>query len=65
MEELLNLTVLGLLEIRQILLHMLFQININLQKVLHMKKRVHTKPQEAFLKIDKKSRDYKHLLFLS
>ena len=48
MEELLNLTVLGLHEMRQILLHMLFQININLQKVLHMKKRVHTKPREAF-----------------
>ena len=48
MEELLNLTVLGLHEIRQILLHMLFQININVQKVLHMEKRVHTKPREAF-----------------
>ena len=40
--------VLGLHEVREILLHMLFQININVQNVSHMKKRVHAKPQEAF-----------------
>ena len=40
--------VLGLHEIREILLHMLFQININVQNVLHMKKRVHVKSQETF-----------------
>ena len=44
--------VLGLHEIREILLHMLFQININVQNVLHMKKRVHAKPR-GFLKPEK------------
>ena len=44
--------VLGLHEIREILLHMLFQININVQNVLHMKKRVHAKPR-GFLKTEK------------
>ena len=35
-------------EIREILLHMLFQINVNVHNVLHMKKRVNAKPREAF-----------------
>ena len=35
--------VLGLYHIREILLHMLFQININVHNVLHMKERVHAK----------------------
>ena len=49
MEELLNrIGVLGLHEIREILLDMLFQINVNIQNVLHIKKRVHTKPRETF-----------------
>ena len=36
----------GMYEIRDILLHMIFQININVQNVLQ--KRVHTKSREAF-----------------
>ena len=36
----------GMYEIREILLHMIFQININVQNVLQ--KRVHTKSREAF-----------------
>ena len=43
-----GLVCLGLLEIREILLHMLFQININVQNVLYMKKRIQVKPREAF-----------------
>ena len=34
---------------------MLFQININVQNVFHMKKCVHAKPREAFLKPEKKN----------
>ena len=45
MEEFLTpIGVLGLYEITEILLHMFFQININVQNVLHMKNRVHAKP---------------------
>ena len=60
MEELLNPNwYIGSNEIREILLHMLFRINVNKQNVLHMKKRVHAKPQKASLKTEKKSRiDY-------
>ena len=49
MEEFLNrIDVLGLHEIREILLRMLFKININAQNVLHMKNNVRAKPREAF-----------------
>ena len=40
--------VLGLYDIRQIFLHMLFQLNINVQNALRMKKRVHANPRESF-----------------
>ena len=59
MDELTQTGVLALHEVREILLHMLFQININVQNVLHTKKCVHAKPREAFYKQKKKSRiDY-------
>ena len=49
MKEVFNLDrCIGLYKIREILLHMVFQININVRNVLHMKKRVHAKPREAF-----------------
>ena len=49
MEELLTRNgVFNLCRIRAILLHILFQININVQNVMHMKKRFHAKPREAF-----------------
>ena len=48
MSYLTHIGVLGLQEIREILIQMTFQININVQNVLHMKKQVHTKPRQAF-----------------
>ena len=55
--------VLGLHEIKEILLHMLFQININIQNVFHMKKRVHVKPREGFWKKENKTRiDYQCII---
>ena len=47
-EYLTPIGVVSLHEIREILLHMLFQTNINVQNVLHIKKRRHAKPREAF-----------------
>ena len=55
MSYLTGIGVVGLHEIREILLHMLFQTNINVQNAFHMKKRVHAKPREAFFKTEKKS----------
>ena len=49
MEELFNPNwCIGPAEIREILLYMFFQLNINVQNVLHVKKRIHAKPREAF-----------------
>ena len=42
-----GIDVLGLHKIREILLHMLFQINVSVQNVLNMKKRVQAKQQEV------------------
>ena len=43
-----QIDVLGRHEIREILLHVLFQTNINVQNALHMKKRLQGKPRRAF-----------------
>ena len=37
-----------MIEIRDILIHMLFLINNNAHNVLHMKNCIHAKPREAF-----------------
>ena len=54
--------VLGLHKIRDILYHMLFQTNTNVQNALHMKKRVHAKLREAFYRKEKKRTEKKRKL---